>query len=361
VSSPVDAPTTPPDDLPSVDRRRWSSRRSLSLGVAVAVATAGLVTVHVVRSRPIEAKHRSDTEAEKWRSATLDDFNILGPVIIDFVRVLNQWQQGQGTPAGLARAADAALPSFVATAEMLERRSPLPSAPRAIQDYRDAVALYVITAQLAKIDATLPAGPLRDQVRLSYARTRNLGDRLFDQASVELHVDPTAPADTAGIDTQKPAEVPLWSSLGLAAGPPLDVPSSPQPIREYLASRPQVPFEQWADDVQLAQVPQSHVVANAIDSASHEALSSLSRQFQQASDALVADADPRGERVVSTRVELGLLVDAEALYVAGAASLLPAPQAAQLRGVARNLLTMGDSLWDPRLGVRHSTATTPTP
>ena len=77
--------------------------------------------------------------------------------------------------------------------------------------------------------------------------------------------------------------------------------------------------------------------------------------FTAAADQLYTAPDPRDERRVSTRVQLGLLVDAEAARAAQAATLLPqGVQRASLRTSAQRLALLGDRLWDPRLGVRDS-------
>jgi hypothetical protein len=56
--------------------------------------------------------------------------------------------------------------------------------------------------------------------------------------------------------------------------------------------------------------------------------------------------------VVSTRLQLGLLFDAEAAQVGQAAALAPAANHEALLGAAKTLAVLGDKLWDARLGER---------
>lgn len=326
--------------------------------VAVVAATTALVLALSSSSEPTDHEAASpattvSADAREWKAAALGDFGRLNGVVGDYLKTLGEWQTGTATAATVASRVDLVLPEFQATADALAKREPFAAAPRALDDYRKAVALYVQSARIAKAAAALPRGPLQDQVRLSSVRARHLGDRVYDQADVELA--PYLPATDAleGVEFEKLPEVPEWSSLGLAAGPPLDeTPATGEP-RKYVEDPPQQSFESWKRDVEDADVPSASEVAAAITSGSAHELKSLSQKLTRASDELVGIDVPRREQVVATRVQLALLIDAEGTRLAQAATLAPGA-AQQLRAVARSLVLIGDGLWDPRLGPRVS-------
>ena len=321
---------------------------------AVLAATTALVLA--LSSNDHEAESPSPEAATAWKAAALGDFGRLNGVVGDYLKTLGEWQMGKADATAVASRVDLVLPEFLATADALAKREPFTAAPRALDDYRKAVALYVQSARIAKAAVTLPRGPLQVQLQLSSSRVRHLGDRVYDQAEVELA--PYLPSTDAleGVEYEKLPEVPQWSSLGLAAGPPLDETPATSKPREYVKDRPQESFDRWKKDVEQAEVPGASEVAAAITSGSTHDLKSLSEQLTRASDELVDGKDPRGERVVATRVQLALLVDAEATRAAQAATLASGA-AQQLRAVARSLILIGDGLWDPRLGARVSGVT----
>jgi hypothetical protein len=80
----------------------------------------------------------------------------------------------------------------------------------------------------------------------------------------------------------------------------------------------------------------------------------LSEAYIRASDHLYAVADPKGQRAVNTRVQLGLLIDSEASRAAEAARLATGAPASALTKIAQTLALVGDELWDDRLGARHT-------
>jgi hypothetical protein len=343
--------------LSSAVQRRSRLHKALIAAVALIGVVAGAVALFVTssgRSAHTPSAQSQRSQGAPWMTAALTDFTPMKGVLVAFVKTLSDWQDGHASSAAAAGQVDHALPEFLATRDALARRAPLASAPRALDDYRRAVALYIEAAQMAKVATGLPDGALQHQLKLSYARLRNLADRVFDQSAVELAPYLPVPPSLEGIEIQKPAEVPLWASLGLAAGPPLDIAPPLAPHRAYQATRPHEPFASWANDVQRAGVPSAADVASAITSGSTAALRALSDRLTAASERVQASADPTGERVVSTRVQLGLLVDAEGTRAAEAATLVTGTARQQLGTLAQRLTALGDGLWDERLGARRS-------
>lgn len=332
------------------------------LVAVVAATTAGILAYSSDSPARTPARTASPSpapstsaEAVAWKQAVLTDLNPLKGVIVAYISTLNQWQAGKATTASVVGSVDHALPQFLATAALLGKRAPFPGAPRALEDYQRAVALYVQSARVARAATAVATGPLQEQLGLVQSRLRHLADRVFDQSDVELAAYIPPRPDLEGVEIVKPAEVPDWGPLGLAAGPPLGPPTatSGKP-REYQKDRPQESFQDWAKDVADAHVPSAGEVATAITAGSTDALRTLSEQLTRASDGLVAGKDPKGERATATRVQLALLIEAEGTRAAEAATLATGAAPAQLRTVARRLVLVADSLWDRRLGVRAS-------
>jgi hypothetical protein len=342
-----------------------ASRRACGghyLGAALVIVLAASVTggaLIVNSSNDSAARQAASGEpagatgaGRAWRDAALGDFMAMNGVLVDFARTLEDWRSGRGSDAATAAQLDRALPAFVATRTALAAREPFAAAPRALDDYRQAVALYLESARLAKVGTGLGKGPLPDRLRVTFARLRTLGDRIFDQAAVELGV--TGPPAMDGVVVTRPAEVPDWPSLGLDSGPPLGDAVSTATPRVYQDRRPQQPFADWAEEVTRAHIPGAAEETAAITGGSAETLRAMSEQLTAASAKLYSTADPDGERAASTRVQLGLLVHAEAARAAEAATLTSGADAGELRTVAQTLALIGDRLWDDRLGARST-------
>lgn len=294
------------------------------------------------------------TDGQVWKEAALNDFKGLKGVLIGFTKSLAAWEKGTQSGADTVGSIDYALPEILRTRAALAVRKPFPKAPEALSDYRLSVDLYVQAARVARVGATQPDGPVADQARLAYGRLRNLADRVFDQADVELAPYLPAPRVIDGVTFVKPAEVPRWSSLGLAAGPPLDVAPARTAARSYEEHPQEQPFADFAKAVAAAEVPAATELAAALTGGDAGTLRTLADRFTAASDVLYDGAAPKGERVVGTRVELGLLVDADSARTAELSTLVGGAARASLLQEAKALALIGDALWDDRLGPRSS-------
>jgi hypothetical protein len=317
-----------------------------------ALVGTGVVAVAVSGDGPgtNQAQAQEASPGQVWREELLLDFNPLKAALPGFVEALEGWRGRDTARSNLARAG---LAGFIATRDALNQRTEFAAAPHALANYRLAADLYVETGRLAAVGATLPSGELQDQARLQVKRLRALADRVFDQATVEMR--PYVPDGVIpDLGTAKPAEVPSWAGLALAPGPPLAQKPAAASPRVYQSDRPTQSFEDWAKAVAAAGVPAAGDVDSAVERGNAADLGALADAFTAASDSLYAAADPTGERALATRVQLGLLVQAEAARAAQFADLAGAEQASAYRATAKTLVLLGEQLWDPRLGPRAS-------
>ncbi len=134
------------------------------------------------------------------------------------------WQSGKLAAASLISDINKDWPDIDSTRADLAKEAPFALAPTALNDYQMSVDLYVESFRMAIVAARLPPGAMQSQLQLSTSRIRELGDRIYDQATAVL--SPYAPPlpNTNGNELIKPADVPVWASVRLAAGPPLDAP-----------------------------------------------------------------------------------------------------------------------------------------
>lgn len=353
-----------------------TGRRREAVLVAVAVAAIGGVTVSSLElggtsssdeparpaaagasatAFPADSPAPPGSAAEAWREVVLADYRPLASSSFSAIRTIVEWGLGRATAADVAARVDLALPSIRETQQALAARKPFAPAPQALVDYRAATALYLHSMQTVRVATVLPPGPLQDQLRRSAARIRDLGDRVFDQASVVLEPYRAPGRDNPDVELRKPAEVPDYAASELGVGPPLESsPASPGQVREYQQTRPVQPLQAWLQAVARVDVPVDSELSRHLAAGSASELAALARRLVAASDALHALPDPQDERLVSTQVQLSLLVQAEAARAAQAAILVSGASSGDLRTAAEGLAGVGDQLWDVRLGVRRT-------
>ena len=334
-------------ELEARSRSRWFNPWVLG-GIAVALAGASLAVALTSSGGSSAPRTSRVTETQAWRDAALVDLRPLTGNVVQLGRTVTDWQAGRTSAADAAGALDGLLPRLAEAQAAIATRPRLSGFPRAGEDLALTAALYLQAARVARVATDVPVGPLRTQLQRQFFRVRDLADRYFDQAGVELEPVLGRARQVEGVEVRRTAEVPDWRSNGLAAGPPLDATTPPTSLRTYQETRPQESFADWATDVSDADVP---TAAEETAGLHGDSAAALARRFVAASDSLYAAPDPRDERVVSTRLQLALLVHAEALRAAQAATLLPAQRAALLQ-VANQLTALGDRGWDARLGTR---------
>jgi len=344
---------------------------AVAVGLAVAVSAATYIgneggggsttaaprPTSTTPSAPAPQPTRSQTPGEQWRAGVLLDYQPLNGTIITYQQVIQAWQKGTASDTDLQGIFELGEVNFKDTRDRLQAREPFAQAPQSLENFRLSAQIFLESARIGQTAITVPAGSLRDQLRNQVDRLRNLADRVYDQAEVELAPFVPDPFDNPDVVLLPPPAVPDFAFQGIAVGAPLDTPTpKPAEQRGFIKDedKPFQPFAQWAAAVRASGVPSADALARGITSGSGEQLRALARSYTASADRLYTTADPRGERTDSTRVQLGLLVDAEAARTAQAATLLQGVPQAALRTSAQRLALLGDQLWDRRLGARDT-------
>ena len=337
------------------------SRRS-RVGLAVVVTLGACGRVHPGPSKPQPTPTTTGAAAQSWDAQAATAFVPLTTALPNLDGVVTRWQAGAVSDADLRAGASAAVAQIVTARRAVEALPPFPYDSRANDLYRDSVILDLQAANTDESAADVPAGSaLRNEVVLLGTRLRRLADRVFDRgrALVQPYLGPADP----NVVVNLPEEVPNWKTEGLAAGPPLDpdapsvrpLPGGSGELRE--PNRPTQSRAAWLDAVRAAGIPEGAAVATAIagnpDSpvGSSAAGSALARDFLDAAERLRSTPDPVGDREGATRLRLGLLVDADAVYATRAASLAASDR---LRDVGLRLAVVADQLWPADAGPRSS-------
>jgi hypothetical protein len=294
------------------------------------------------------------TEGDKYADAILKDFAGMTTSLVSYLQSVQSWRQGKVEDSQMVAQASNLLADSADRQKALAARAPFDQAPRAVLDSRLAADGYAQAAALAKATAAVPHGALRTQLQLAVMRVQTLSDRVFDQGKAELKPYLTPEKDIPGVTVRKAPEVPNWSVGSYAPGAPLTDVKSDKSTREYQDTRPEQSLSAWTKLVKNAGLPTATREANAITAGTLSALRTQAVDFTHTSDLLYAKPDPKGERVVNTRLQLGLLFDAEATQLGQAAALAPAASKDALLKAAKALAVMGDKLWDDRLGERST-------
>ncbi len=337
-------------------RNKWYSKRRnqwIAAGVVLAVVGAGgwaLALSGDSDSAP------EQTAGDRWKSDITADFAGMSQGAVSYLQTVNDWRVNKAQEENVDAAADVALNSFLLAREAVAARQPFEQAPRALLNYRDSIEIYIAHARLAKLGAGLSAAKddkLQNQIQLTMGRVRYLADRLFDLGGDELAPFTTQGPDVAGFDYQRAVDVPSFAGTDLAPGPPLAQSRPGVPAnREYQKIRPEGPFADWQAAVEAAEIPTAQTEATAIEAASVEELGKLAEQLTAASDSLFEATDPMDERELSTRVQLGLLTQAEAMRTAQVTRLVPAALQGEATEISQVLALVGNGMWDERLGAR---------
>jgi hypothetical protein len=278
----------------------------------------------------------------------------MAPVLVTYLRTLQNWRAHKVADRQVISVAQNAIADIADSRQALARQAPFDLAPRALIDYQLAADTYAQSATLARTTAAVPRGPLRAQLQLTISRVQMLADRVFDQGQAELKPYMTPDRPMPGVVVHKAAEVPSWATGEYAPGAPLAKVEGIAVPREYQETRPEQSFAAWAKIVRGAALPTAAAEAGAIRAGKTAALRAEATDFTKAADLLYAEPDPKGERLINTRLQLALLIDAEATQVAQAAALAPAIHHGEFLNVAKALAVVGDKLWDPRLGSRDT-------
>jgi hypothetical protein len=304
--------------------------------------------------QPTPSGTPTGTPGDHYATGVLEDFGNMSGALVSYMQTLQGWRDGKVDDAQMGTVVNGLLGDVSATQQALTARAPFPAAPQALYDYRATADLYGQAALLTQAAIAVPHGELRTQVQLAVLRVQTLADRIFDQGAAEMKPFVTPDHQFDSVQIMRADEIPSFGASKLAAGPPLtDVAAAPT-MQPYQTARPQEPLSDWVRLVTDAKIPSESETESAIDSGKASALAADSVTFTRASALLHAAPDPQGERNVSTRIQLALLVDAEATQAGQAATLVPAAAHEAVLHVAQGLSLIADKLWDDRLGKRTS-------
>ena len=334
----------------------WMNRRNQWIAGGVALALLGAVGISIALDDSSSSTAVEESPGDAYKGGIVADFTTMSNSALNYLKVINDWRTDKAKNSEVDTAASLALQQFLLTRDLLVDRAPFEQAPRALPNYKDAVELYVIHARLAKLGVQAKSDDkLNHQIQLMMGRIRYVADRLYDLGSDELTPFTVQDREVEGFDYTRAVDVPSFAGTDLAPGPPLTLakPAASQ-AREYQDVRPEVDFATWQAAVEAAKVPTTEVETKAIKDASQDELDKLAEQLTAASDHLHNAPDPLDERELSTRVQLGLLVQAEAMRSAQVTRLVPAGDKAEAVEITHTLAVLGNSMWDDRLGARDT-------
>jgi hypothetical protein len=298
----------------------------------------------------------AELRADQYQADVLTDFGTMPTALVFYLQTLQKWRSDQADVRQVVSVAQSMLANIVQAQHALAARAQFDPAPRALTDYRLSVDTYAQSATLTTVAAAMPRGPLRSQLQLAASRVQILADRIFDQGHDELKPFLAPEPELPSAHIHKPAEVPNWAAGAYAPGPPLTAVGGVATEREYQETRPEQSFHAWSTLVRESGLPTAEEEATALTSGPLATLRSEAKDFTRTADLLYARPDPVGERLVNTRLQLALLLHAEATQLAQAAALAPHAHHGELLELARALAGIGDRLWDQRLGTRYATS-----
>lgn len=333
----------------SGDRATASPSSAAAPAVTSAPAPAGSAARPLTGPSSAPSSAAPSTPVSTWHDQVLRDFSPLAQSSFSAVRTITEWNLGRATATDVRTRVQVALTTSQETIASLAARRPLPGTETALTQYRAGADLYIGSLQTVLNATYLTPGGLQTQVRRAAARQRDLGDRLYDLAQSSLAPLLPAQPDFDGVEFQKPPEVPDYDAIDLGVGPPLaSAQPAPGPVRTFQAKRPEQSAQAWVRQLEQLQFPTTDELLRQLQSGSAARLGETAQRLVLDSDELNDLPDPEGHRNVSTQVQLGLLVEADALRTAQAATLAPAAQRLGLRQAAAGLGRIGTSLVSAR-------------
>lgn len=299
-----------------------------------------------------------ESPADRWEGEITRDLAGASQGTLDYLKVVYDWSAGKADGQRMSEAADLAFGRYMEAREFLAKRTVFEPAPQSLANFRDTFELYAETARLAKLGSKVESAALRTQIQRQILRLRQLADRLYDLAKSDL--DPFRGRDTAlsSLEYIRPAEVPVFAGSTTEASKPL-VGAAPTPAaeREFQKARPEQEFEAWVTAVKALDIPSAKTMVDAVPKGDNAGLGRLAVALTKASDAVHDLPDPKGNRNLSTRIQLGLLVQAEALRTAQIAALATKAEQPAAVQIAETIAFVGNRIWDPRLGDRSTDLT----
>ncbi|MGQ0843755.1 MAG: hypothetical protein ACT4QF_06435 [Sporichthyaceae bacterium] len=343
----------------SAQRSPWSKPTVWGSAVLVVAIAAGGGAAFGMRgdddgTKP--AAQATSTPGQVWRDEILRDTAGAGQGTLDYLKVVYDWIGGKTDAANVGTAADRAFTNYMEALDFLSKRTAFGPAPLALANFRDAFQLYTETARLAKLGAGVSDAELRTQIQRQILRLKTLADRVYDLAKSDLEpFTNDGVKSTESFQFTPPEQVPSFAGSEIAPGAPLTFPGSTAPVeRAYQPTRPEQDFAAWADAVAKAGIPAPKAEVDAIAKTDLEELGRLAVALTEASNRLYDTPDPKAGRNVSTRIQLGLLVQSEAMRTAQIAALLGKDERPVAVRIAETLALVGNGFWDSRLPERST-------
>ncbi|MBA3742991.1 hypothetical protein [Sporichthya sp.] len=331
----------------------WMRRRNQWIAGGVAVALLGATGLSIALDDSSSDATAAESAGDTWKNGIVSDFGSMSQGALNYLKTINDWRTGKAKDPEVDAASGLALDNFLLTRDLLVDRAGFDQAPRALVNYRDSVELYIAHARLAKLGVGVKDDQLNRQIQLIMGRLRYVADRFYDLGGDEMKPYVFEDRAVEGFEFTRAVDVPSFAGTDLAPGPPLALakPAASQ-TREYQEVRPEEEFATWATTVEAAKVPTAEAEAKAIKNGTADELDTFAEQLTAASDYLHAAPDPLDERELSTRVQLGLLVQAEAMRSAQVSKLVPDKLRPEATEITQVLALLGNSMWDDRLGAR---------
>lgn len=265
---------------------------------------------------------------------------VVGPIgdpLVELASEVDRWANGELDDPGLAEVLDRVEPAIRAVADGTRALDEHPGDPLALPLVQRSMELYTTSVDAHRAALALDDADLRRELDRLGRRLRILADRTFDRARERT----SAPVDPGpNVELVLPAEVPEWTRLELAAGPPLEPSDTNVDDETPLAredDRATQAEEPWLTAVEELDVPTVGDIRSAAGDA--EALGQHARTLVDAVESLRTVAVPDGDRGRADRVALGWLVRADA---ARAGQLAAISGAAETQQLADRLLEISD-------------------
>jgi hypothetical protein len=330
---------------------------------AVAVSVAGALVVGVVVH---QGRGEDAARSRRWERSAATATKPAQAAVVDLIQLASAWR---GEPSPLGTVSDDQVranlggiqASFRDANDGLNQLPPDPRTGEALAELRGAIRLYTESAALLGAATLVPRGPLRDQVLQSVTRVRFLGDRIYALGRTDQSVPPLTDDPRLHFDPGPP--VPDWRTMAvsdkcldigrcpsLAPGSPLEQPERLR-ARENPGDKPAQAFSAWTAAVAAIGIPSGSTEARAIGDGSAASASRVARALTDAQRAVGTLAPPSADGL-SERLQLALLVHAEAVRSIQAADLVGGQASAALRGIGELLARTGDSVWPTTAGAR---------
>lgn len=250
---------------------------------------------------------------EDWNETLAATIRPLADVLPRYAADVDAWSTGERTADELTATLDELEPVLGRVRVAVDDLAAHPHDELAQPLIADSLDLYVAAFDAHRL-ALAATGDVATQYDLLGRRLRILGDRAFDRARERT----SAPLESPdGVTLNLPAEVPDWTRLGLAVGPPLETDdtneadATPRPRDEDRESQSDADWRKAVDELDPPTV--DDVRADTDDT---DALGTHARRLIDAAEALRDVPVPDGDRGRADRLALGWLVLADAARAA---------------------------------------------